>query len=89
MHKKMGNGSAAAADGDGWRVGDAGGKGDVGSTAAGNSGSHRGNVSGVGTGKQGRKRDVCLTCRPVGLENVSVIGRTKPPRVLIMQRSGA
>ena len=54
----MGNGSAAAADGDGWRVGGAGGKGDVGSASARNSLSYGVDVYGVGAGKQGRKRDV-------------------------------
>ena len=46
------------ADGDGRRIGGAGGKGDVGSAAARDSGSHRSNVDGVGAGKQGREGDL-------------------------------
>ena len=81
IHEKMGNGSASAADGDGRRVGGAGGKGDVGSAAAGNSGSHRSDVVGVGTGKQRRKRKVGVAGF-VGVEEVSAIeGRGKLPRV--------
>ena len=58
LHKKMGNGSAAAADGYGRRIGGAGGKDDVGFAASGNSGQHRVPVCSIGAGKQGRKRDV-------------------------------
>ena len=72
----MGNGSAAAADGNGRRVGGIGGKSDVGSAAARNSLSYRLDVYGVGAGKQGRKRDVfALNAGLVGVENVSAILR--------------
>ena len=72
----MGNGSAAAADGNGRRVGGIGGKGDVRSAAARNSRSHRSDVDGVGAGKQGRQRDVfALNAGLVGVENVSAILR--------------
>ena len=52
----MGNSSAAAADGR--RVRGAGGKSDVRLAAARNSGVQRGDVFGVGTGKQGRQGNV-------------------------------
>ena len=56
VHKQAGDGAGASAgDGDGGRIGGAGGKSDVGSASAGNSGIHRSDVFGVGTGKQGRK----------------------------------
>ena len=86
LHKKMGNSSAAAADGDGGRVSGAGRKSDVGFAAAGNSRIHRSDVFGIGTGKQRRKRDV-LIVGPVGLENVSAIGIGKPPRVVSRTQS--
>ena len=81
LHKKVGNGSIAAADGNGRRVGGAGGKGDVGLAAARNSGSHRSDVFGIGTGKQGRKLKVGIA-RFVGVVDVSAIGRGKPPSVV-------
>ena len=73
----MGNGSVAAADGDGRRVGGAGGKGDVGLASARNSGGYGLDVFGVGTGKQGRKRKQ-LAVSAVGIEKVVV---KKSPRV--------
>ena len=72
IHKNVGNSSAATADGDGRRVGGAGGKSDVGFAAAGNSGVHRSDVVGVGTGKQGRKNELAVVGR-VGVVNISVI----------------
>ena len=69
VQKEMGNGSAAAADSDGGRVGGVGGKGDVGAAAAGNALSYRLDVYGVGAGKEGRKRDLRVG-REVGLVNV-------------------
>ena len=80
----MGNGSAAAADGDCGRVGGIGGKGDVRLAAAGNAGKYGIDVVGIGAGKQGRKREVDVAGF-VGVENVSAIGRTKPPTVLMLQ----
>ena len=77
VHKKMGNGSVAAGNGDGRGVGGAGGKGDVGSASARNSGSHRSNVVGVGAGKQGRE----LNERIAGFVGVVEVLR-KLPRVL-------
>ncbi len=68
----MRNGSVAAADGDGGGVRRAGGKGDVGLAAARNSGVHRSDIFGVGTGEQGRKREVDVAGL-VGVENVSAI----------------
>ena len=60
----MGNGSVAAADGDGGRVRGAGGKGNVRSASARNSGSHRGDVCRVaGTRKQGRQGKVRIAGR--------------------------
>ena len=56
----MGNGSAAAADGDGRRVGGSGGKSDVGSAAARNSLSYRIDVYRVGAGKQGGREKLVL-----------------------------
>ena len=58
------------ADGDGGRVRRAGGKSDVGFAAAGNSGIDRCDVFGVGTGKQGRERDLRVG-RRVGVVNVA------------------
>ena len=79
IHPKMGNGSVAAADG--WRVGGAGGKSDVGSAAARNSGFHRSDVYGVGARKQGRELKVGVAGL-VGVEEVSVIeGWSKVPSV--------
>ena len=72
IHKNVGNSSAAAVDGDRGRVGGAGGKSDVGFTAARNSGVQRSDVFGVGTGKQGRKRELSVV-GGVGVVNVSVI----------------
>ena len=73
----MGNGSAATADGDGGRVGGAGGKSDVGFSAARNSGSYQLDVIGIGAGKQGRQRDVDIA----GLVGVVEVAR-QLPRVL-------
>ena len=70
LHKKAGNGSAGAGDGDGRRVGDAGGKSDVGLAAARNSGGYGLDVFSVGTGKQGRQRE-SLGVWLVGVVNVS------------------
>ena len=70
LHKKVGNGSIAAADGDGRRVGSAGGKGNVRFASARNSGQHRVPVCGIGAGKQGRERDG-LIGRRVGVVDVS------------------
>ena len=84
----MGDGSAAAADGDGRRVRRAGSKGDVGSASARNSGSHRSGVFGVvGTGKQRRKRDVfAIAAGLIGVVNVSaIIGGCKIPSVLVIE----
>ena len=72
IHKKVRDGSAAAANSDGRSVGGASGKSDVGSAAARNSGSHRIDVYGISAGKQGRKREVDIAGL-VGVENVSVI----------------
>ena len=58
---KAANGSAAAADSDGRRVGGSGGESDVGSAAAPNSGSHRSDVFGVGTGSKGESEMVWLS----------------------------
>ena len=82
IHKQAGNGSAASAgDGDSRRVRGAGGKSDVGSAAARNSGSHRSDVFGVGAGKQGRKRQQ-LVVGAVGIVEVAVVAtRRKDTRV--------
>ena len=88
IQEKMGNGSAATASGDGRRVGGAGGKGDVGSAASGNSGSHRVDVYGVGARKQGRELEVGIAGL-VGVEEVSVIGRSEFPSVSIVANGGA
>ena len=87
----MGNGSAAAADGDGRGVGGAGGKSDVGSAAARNSGSHRSDVIGIGTGKQGRKREVNIAGRVRDEHLPAIRGRgVYPiPRVLEMVSGAA
>ncbi len=58
IQEEVGNGSAAAADEDPQSVGGAGGKGDVGFAASGNSRQPRVPVCSIGAGKQGRKRDV-------------------------------
>ena len=83
VKKEIGNGSVAAADGDGGGVGGAGGKSDVGSATARNSGSHRSNVVGVGTGKQRRKLKVGIAGL-VGVENVARAGRHKLPSVALI-----
>ncbi len=74
IHPKVGNSSAAAADGDGGRVGGVVGKRRSRALNSRRSGSHRGNVSGVGTRKQGRKREGCTAEGGgiVGVEKVSV-----------------
>ncbi len=77
IHIQVGDGSAAACEGDGGGVGDAGGKSDVGSAAAGNSGIHRSDIFGVGAGKQGRKRDVSIAGFGAGVE-VAVVFHNSP-----------
>ena len=77
IHIQVGDGSAAACEGDGGRVGGAGGKSDVGSAAAGNSGIHRSDVFVVGAGKQGRKRDVLIAGFSAGVE-VAVVVQNSP-----------
>ena len=72
IQPKVGNGSAAASDGDGRRVRGVGGESDVGLAASGNSGQHRVSVCGVRTGEQGRKLKDSIAGL-VGVENVSVI----------------
>ncbi len=79
IQEKIGNGSVSAGNSDGRRVSGVGGKGDIGSAAARNSGSHRSDVSGVGTGKQGRQRDR-LVVGLIGIVKV-VVRRRKSPRV--------
>ena len=81
-HPKVGNGSAAAADGDGRRVCRVGGK-SLRSSTAGNSLSYRLDVDGVGAGEQGRKRDR-LPVRLIGVEKISV----DIPRVMIVVIAG-
>ena len=88
IHEKMGNGSAATAGGDGRGVGGAGGKIDIGSASAGNSGSHRVDVYRVGARKQGRELKVGIAGL-VGVEEVSVIGRPEFPSVSIVANGGA
>ena len=79
----MGNGSAAAADGNRWRVGGAGGKYGVRANAARNSITHRVDVFDVGAGKQGRKREVDVAGL-VGVKNVSaIIGEQNFPAVSV------
>ena len=86
----MGNGSAAAADGDGRRVGGAGGKSDVGSAATGNSGSHRSDVVGVGAGKQGRKLKVGIAGRVRDEHLPAIRGRGVYPIPRVLEKvSGA
>ena len=70
----MGNDSAAAANGDDRRVSGSGGKGDVGSASARNSGSHRSNVVGVVTGKQVRELKVRIGGL-VGVVKVSAVSQ--------------
>ena len=53
-HPKVGNDSASTGNSDSRRVGGTGSKGDVGSASARNSGSHRSDVFGIETGKEGR-----------------------------------
>ena len=72
IHKKAGNGSAGAGNSDCGRVGGAGGKDGVRANAARNSITHRVDVFDVGTGKQGRKRELAVVGR-VGVVNVAVI----------------
>ena len=82
IQKKMGNGSANAADGDGGRVGGAGGK-KVCRGASRNSGSHRVDVIGIGAGEQGRQRGVDVAGL-VGVKNVAaIIGGRNLPRVSV------
>ena len=88
IHEKMGNGSAATAGGDGWGVRGAGGKSDIGSASARNSGSHRVDVYRVGARKQGRELKVGIGGL-VGVEEVSVIGRPEFPSVSIVANGGA
>ena len=88
MHKKVGNGSAAAADGYGGRVGGVGGKGDVGSAAAGNSLSYRIDVFGVGAGKQGRKGER-LAAGIVGVIKVAVAGKSPSVSILVGGSGGS
>ena len=88
IQKKMGNGSVAASNSDGRRVGGAGGKSDVGLAAARNSGIYRSDVVGIRTGKQGRKLKVGIAGL-VGVEKVAVIIRSgKFPTVLSVEVSG-
>ena len=74
IQPKVGNGLAVVpvVDSNGRGVGGAGGKGDVGSAAARNSGSHRSDVVGIRAGEQGRKLEDSIDGL-VGVENVSVI----------------
>ena len=88
IHEKMENGSVAAADSDGRRVRGAGGKSDVGSASARNSGSYRSDVIGIRAGKQGRELEVGIAGF-VGVENVSVIGRPEFPSVSIVANGSA
>ena len=88
MQEKVGNGSAAAADGYGGRVGGIGGKGDVGSAAAGNSLSYRIDVFGVGAGKQGGQRDVDVVGL-VGVIKVAVAGKSPSVSILVGGSGGS
>ena len=76
----MGDGSAAAADSDGRRVGGIVGKRRPRAPNSRRSGSHRFDVVGVGTGKQGRKLEVDVAGL-VGVENVAIAGRDQLPTV--------
>ena len=78
IQEKMGNGSAAAADGG--RVGGAGGKSDIDSASARNSLSDRIDVCGIRAGEQGRKLKVGIAGL-VGVVNVSAIAPCKLERV--------
>ena len=71
IHEKMGDGSAATADGDGRGVGGVGGK-NLRSSASRNPLLNGFDVDGVGAGKQGRELEVDIAGL-VGIENVSVI----------------
>ena len=82
----MGDGAVAAADVKARRVGGAGEKGDVGFAAAGNSRSHRGDVFGVGAGKQGRELEADIAGL-VGVENVAVVA-INLPSVLVVGACG-
>ena len=74
FHKKVGNGSAA--DGDRRRVGGVGDKSDIGLASTRNSGGYGLDVFGVGTGKQGRKREVAVVvCRKLNSVSESEIIR--------------
>ena len=84
----MRNGAAGTADGEGRRVGGAGGKGDVGSASAGNSGSYRSDVFGVGAGKQGRKLKVGIAGL-VGIVNVAVVAVNLPSVLVVVVGGGA
>ena len=83
----MRDGSAAAADGNRGRVGGAGEKGNVGFAAAGNSGSHRSDVFGVGAGKQGRELEAGVAGL-VGVEDVAVVA-VNLPSVLVVSVGGS
>ena len=85
----MGNGSAVGAESDRGRVGGAGGKNDVRFAAAGNSCIHRVDVSGVGTGKQGRKLKVGIAGRVGAVDVAATRERRKSPRVSIVVIIGA
>ena len=89
IQEKIGNGSAAAADGNRRRVRRAGGKGNVGLAASGNSGQHRVPVRGIGAGKQGRQRDR-LVAGLVGVEDVpiAVVVDSLPRVSIVVRRPG-
>ena len=77
MHVKVRDGLVsvgvvAGFKGDGRGVGGAGGKGDVGFAAAGNSGIDRSDVFGVGAGKQGGKGNVLIVGFGAGIQ-ISVV----------------
>ena len=76
--------AAADGDGDGRRVGGVDGKSDVGFAAARNSGPHRSDVVGVGTGKQGRKLKVGIAGRVGAVDVAATRERRKSPRVSIV-----
>ena len=89
IQEKMGNGSADAADGDGWGVGGAGGK-KVCRGASRNSGSHCSDVCRItGAGEQGRKSEVDVAGL-VGVEKVAaIIGGRDLPRVSVTVTIGS
>ena len=79
VHKQAGDSAGASAgDGEGRRVGGAGGKSDVGLASAGNAGQHRVYVCGIGAGKQGRKRWQ-LVVGTVGVVQVARKGKRVSP----------